>query len=161
MQGSSLTSKDVLLYCGIQNKLFCERIVVIQRWSLYLLRWLCSHAVGETRHKKIWTFKLNLTLKVLNGWWVFARTSPWLIHRHTHTRTTQHEATTIPENKTGHGSNGSCEASWIFTSMQIYHEKSLKCKRDVSCVSANNQRWWTMKYLRSSCVVVANLPRSN
>ena len=47
-----------------QDKLFSEKTGVSQRWSSYLLWWLCIYSGGQIGHNEIWTFKLNLTLKV-------------------------------------------------------------------------------------------------
>ena len=56
--------ENVLSSFEEQDILSSENIGVSQRWSLYFLWWLCIYPSRQTRQDEIWTFKLNLTLKV-------------------------------------------------------------------------------------------------
>ena len=57
----SIPPKNVLSIFEEHDKLSSETNGVSQRWSLYLLWWLCIYSAGKN---EIWTLKLNLILKV-------------------------------------------------------------------------------------------------
>ena len=79
--------KKVLPSFGEQEKLSSETIGESQRWSSYLLWWLCIYSGAQTDHYKIWTLKVKFD-------WQAGRQAD----RHRHRQTDrQMQTMTIPE----------------------------------------------------------------